>query len=272
MFRTIEFRIWYAFLHKFIYLYFTFAPKVWDKDLKFKREIPIHKDYAVIALVLNEQKQIYSSGRDGTLRFLHRPWSHDHNDIILQSVTEDVTALAICDDTLYSGDDKGIVSKWYHTQVASQYNVLEEVKSMAVEGIISFKWRMIFVCSSFLINIFSTFHLIGFRLYTVRELDVVITDINPRMKSNTTNGTFSGHYPLLLVGPEYSEKHKKFIVAATRDGKGIVVADNNAPYKIITTKNVCFDFKWFYLSIIFFIYVSNNVNNFHYYEIESLFC
>lgn len=107
---------------------------MWNKDLKFGREIPVHKDFAVIALAVNEHNQIYSSGRDGTLRFFRRPWSHDYNDTMLQTVMDDVTALTITDNTLYSGDDKGITTKWYHNQVGCQYNVLEEVRSMAVEG------------------------------------------------------------------------------------------------------------------------------------------
>lgn len=114
---------------------------MWDKDLKFGREIAIHKDYAVIAMVVNNHKQLYSCGRDGTLRFFRRPWSHDTNDTLLQTVMDDVTALTIYDDTLYSGDDKGIVTKWYHNQVGCQYNVMEEVKSLAVEGLYNRKSR-----------------------------------------------------------------------------------------------------------------------------------
>lgn len=108
--------------------------KVWDKDLKFAREIAIHKDFSVLALAVNKQKQIFSSGRDGSLRYFKRPWSHDTNDILLQTVADDVTCLHIADNTLYSGDDKGIVTKWYHNAVGCQYNVMEEVRSMAVEG------------------------------------------------------------------------------------------------------------------------------------------
>lgn len=108
--------------------------KVWDKDLKFGREIAIHKDFPVLSLVVNDHKQLYSSGRDGSLRYFRRPWSHDYNDIMLQTVMDDVTCLYIVDNILYSGDDKGIVTKWYHNQVGCQYNVLEEVRAMAVEG------------------------------------------------------------------------------------------------------------------------------------------
>lgn len=130
---------------------------MWDKDLKFGREIAIHKDYAVIAMVVNNHKQLYSCGRDGTLRFFRRPWSHDTNDTLLQTVMDDVTALTIYDDTLYSGDDKGIVTKWYHNQVGCQYNVMEEVKSLAVEGLYNQKSRnsLVFFLHHFIFDVCS---------------------------------------------------------------------------------------------------------------------
>lgn len=217
---------------------------MWTKDLKFSREIAIHKDYSLLALVVNSHKQLYSCGRDGSLRYFRRPWSHDHNDILLQTVMDDVTCLYIENDILFSADDKGIVTKWYHNQVGGQYNVGEEVRSMAVEE-----------------N----------SLYTVRESDVVITDITPHMMSQVTKGTIPGRYPLILMCNEkpkipegrrgsYIEsqqrrpsfttvdrrpsnvpepsKHKLYLVAATRDGKGLVVVNNEAPYKVLATVEV----------------------------------
>lgn len=102
--------------------------------MKFTRENAVQKDYAIISMAVTDQKQLYTTGRDGTLRFYRRPWSHDTNDILLQTAMDDVTSLFVYDQILYSGDDKGIVTKWYHNQVGTQYNVMEEVKSMAVEG------------------------------------------------------------------------------------------------------------------------------------------
>lgn len=198
---------------------------MWDKNLKFGREIAVHKDFSFLALAVNSHKQIYSSGRDGSLRYYRRPWSHDHNDILLQTVMDDVTCLHIANDILFSGDDKGIVTKWYHNQVGAQYNVMEEVKSMAVEE--------------------NT-------LYTVGERDVVVTDITPHQMSQVTKGTVEGRAPLILIGTEKPQapegrrpsmipevsKLKQFLVCATRDGKGIVVAKNETPFKKLHTKEV----------------------------------
>lgn len=108
--------------------------------MQFGRNLYDHKNedehFAVLCLVVNEHKQLYSSARDGTLRFFRRPWSHDTNDILLQTVMDDVTSMTLSrnTNTLYSGDDKGIITKWYHNQVGCQYNVLEEIRSLAVEG------------------------------------------------------------------------------------------------------------------------------------------
>lgn len=80
-------------------------------------------------------------------------------------------------------------------------------------------------------------------------MDVIVTDIKSD-KSSITKGTYSGRFPLVLVG-SVGEKHKKFIVSATRDGKGIVVANNNAPFKVLSTKEVCF------MQLIFIFFMSN---------------
>lgn len=104
--------------------------QLWDKDLKFGRVLLVHKmedeHFPVLCMVVNEHKQVYTSARDGTLRFFRRPWSHDTNETLLQTVMDDVTAIALSrnTNTLYSGDDKGIVTKWYHNQVGCQYNVV----------------------------------------------------------------------------------------------------------------------------------------------------
>lgn len=198
--------------------------------MKFGREIAIHKDFSVLCLAVNSHKQIYSSGRDGSLRYFRRPWSHDHNDTLLQTVMDDVTCLYIANDTLYSADDKGIVTKWYHNQVGAQYNVLEEVRSIAIEE-----------------N----------ALYTIGENDAVVTDITPHMMSQITKGAVPGRAPLILIGtekpppsegrrpsmiPEVS-KLKKFLVCATRDGKGIAVYKNEPPFKMLVTKEVSIFFN-----------------------------
>lgn len=77
-------------------------------------------------------------------------------------------------------------------------------------------------------------------LYTVRDVDVVVTDISPGVMSYSSKGTFEGRAPLVLVGGD-NAAHKKFVACATRDGKGLALYTNDAPYKNVWTAKVRID-------------------------------
>lgn len=64
---------------------------MWGKDLQFQRDIPIHKDFAVLAFEANLQNHLYTSGRDGSLRYFRVPWRNNTNDVLVQAVAADVT-------------------------------------------------------------------------------------------------------------------------------------------------------------------------------------
>lgn len=102
-------------------------------------------------------------------------------------------------------------------------------------------------------------------MYTVRETDVVITEIKPQ-HAHVTVGTIPGRYPLILFGKEIirdvsapvrrgsyitaemnrrgsnvteidaAHLRHKYIISGTRDGKGFTVINNEAPFKEILTK------------------------------------
>lgn len=84
--------------------------------MQFQRGIPIHKGFAVLGLVANSQDHIYSSGRDGSLRYFRQPWRKDDNDILSHTVAVDCTAIFCVGNMLYTGDDKGFVQKWYNNK------------------------------------------------------------------------------------------------------------------------------------------------------------
>lgn len=185
------------------------------------KDIQAHKEY-ILAMAVNNHDQLYSAGRDGTLRFFKNPFKSNVNEVLMQVVTEDITALWVVDDLLFSGDDKGTVTKWLHNRnqvitihseshtKVSQYNIIEEVKSMIVENDI---------------------------LYTARDLDAVVTNITPGMMSCSTRAVIAGRAPLALVGPKV-DGHRKFLVCITRDGKGITLIRNTKPFDIFWTKEV----------------------------------
>lgn len=62
------------------------------------------------------------------------------------------------------------------------------------------------------------------------------------MQEHTVKGTFPGRYPVVLAGPDvtdhavFTAKHRQFIIAGTRDGKGFTIAFNDPPYKVANTK------------------------------------
>lgn len=195
---------------------------MWNHDLKHERNIEGHTEY-VLSLAHNSKGHLYSTARDGTLRYWSRPLKTNCNEILQQVVLDELTAVYCVDDLLFSGDDKGIVTKWYHHKPGYQFNIIEEVKSMIVEN-----------------NV----------LYTARDVDAVITDITHRAEnrrqscvddtpSYITRATIPGRAPLTLSGPLVNG-HKKFLICTTRDGKGITVVKNSTPYNIIWTKEVNF--------------------------------
>lgn len=106
-------------------------------------------------------------------------------------------------------------------------------------------------------------------MYTVRETDVVITDITPGLGQHVSKGSLPGRAPLLLFGRELQRRgsttepqrrgsyitaemnrrssnvseidadiRHKYLIYATRDGKGFTVANNETPFKEIVTKAV----------------------------------
>lgn len=182
---------------------------MWDHDLKFERDIVGHTE-PVLSLAFNTKGLLYSTARDGTLRYWSRPLKNNHHEILQQVVLDELTAVYCEEDVLFSGDDKGTVTKWYHHKPGCQYNIIEEVKSLIVEN-----------------NI----------LYTARDVDAVITDITPGHQSYVTKATIPGRAPLALSGP-LVQGHKKFLICTTRDGKGIQVIRNSKPYDVIWTKEV----------------------------------
>lgn len=175
----------------------------------------------MLALAATSKDQLYSSSRDGSTRFFRSPLKNDHNEVILQTVTDDIIQLVVVKDVLYSGDDKGVVTKWYQNKVGCQYNIIEEVKSMCVEN-----------------NV----------LYTARDSDAVITDITPGVMNYSTKATIPGRAPIALVGP-IVDGHKKYLVCTTRDGKGLVLIRNSSPFDVVWTKEVTtIDFFFKFLS------------------------
>lgn len=107
-------------------------------------------------------------------------------------------------DVLYTGDDKGVVSNWENDKMIFKYNLVEEVKGLAVEQ----EW-----------------------IYTVRDLDVVISQVvSGKSGKYSTKAVIQGKSPLCLLQP-VEEKRHKYLAFADRTGKGITLVLNSAADK-----------------------------------------
>lgn len=112
---------------------------------------------------------------------------------------DSILAMVYVDGQLFTGDEKGVVTKWKNDKILFKYNLVEEVKTLGVEK-----------------NY----------IYTARDLDVVISEMLPGKSGRySTKGVVSGKSPLALVGGT-TDGSKKFLVFADRTGKGLILVNN----------------------------------------------
>lgn len=106
------------------------------------------------------------------------------------------------------------------------YNVLEEVKSLAVEED---------------------------RVYTVKDQDLVISQKTASGKGLVNKATIPGRYPLILCGPKEGNKHK-YVIFCTRDGKGLTMIKNETPYTELWSQDVSFEVRGVIVGLIAFLF------------------
>lgn len=185
--------------------------KVWSKDLQLIKDVPAHAAH-IYAIAVNSKGWVYSSSCEGLVKCFKNILTSNEGEIVYRNDCDDI--MSICcnyDDTIYFGDDKGVVSKVVDTNVELQYNLLEEVKSMAIDGT---------------------------TLYTARDNDAVVTDLKPgRGPQFSTKATVMGRAPLALIGP-VENGYKKWLIFTTRDGKGVRLVKNGGDWPVIWTKDV----------------------------------
>lgn len=106
---------------------------------------------------------------------------------------------------------------WYKDKIKMKYNLVEEVRSFAVQKDL---------------------------LYTVCDKDIAITMLTnataPDSTGRYTNrAVIPGRAPLLLCGPE-KDGISKYLLFVTRDGKGLSLVNNNTSdhFSIIWNKEV----------------------------------
>ncbi|XP_055380559.1 probable serine/threonine-protein kinase roco4 [Condylostylus longicornis] len=188
--------------------------KIWDQDLNLKKDLIHHFGAYIYAIAVNYKGKLYSASNDGLVKFVENPLETTEGQNLMQS--DEAVQCLYCDgDFLYTGDDIGVVTQWENDRILLKFNLVEEIKSLAVES-----------------NL----------IYTVRDLDVLVTEIISGSKSGrySTRMTIDGKSPLTLCGPIVDGK-REFLSFCTRDGVGLKLVDNKKgkSFAKIWTKENC---------------------------------
>lgn len=175
--------------------------KVWNEDLILKREIAVHESW-IYAMAADSHGRIYTSSSDGTIRCLLNPLETDEVKELLKC-GDDIESLVVDGkDNLYSGDDKGIVTMWVDHKIKFKFNLVEEVRSLAIQN-----------------NY----------IYSIRENDLTITEVMEGSATGRymTKASIPGRSPVALCGSCTNGVYSN-VAIATRDGLGLVFIKNSS--------------------------------------------
>lgn len=190
--------------------------KVWTKDLTLKKEIAVH-DAWIYTMAVDSQGRIYTSSSDGTIRCLPNPLQSDEVKELLKCGFEIESLFVDSKDNLYSGDDKGIVTMWVDQKIKFKFNLVEEVRSLAIQ------------------NNF---------IYSIRENDLTITEVLEGSATGRymTKASIPGRCPVALCGSCTNAVYDN-VAIATRDGLGIVFIRNSTKehFQVLWTKEKAHD-------------------------------
>jgi len=165
--------------------------KVWEEDLKLVGTIDAHSR-SIFSLVANDNT-LYSCSNDGTLK----SWTlHDLKvEKTLLKGENELWKLCFSENTLYVGDNEGNVKLFKDNKLASMVNLLEPVKDMLI---------------------------IGNLVYTIKDLDLVITELysgSGNLGSFGLRKTIMGRAPVCIAGER--------LCFCSRSGKDILVHENS---------------------------------------------
>lgn len=191
--------------------------KVWTKDLTLKKEIAVHEAW-IYAMAADSQGRIYTSSSDGTIRCLPNALQSDEVKEMLKC-GDDIESLFVdSKDNLYSGDDKGIVTMWVDQKIKFKFNLVEEVRSLAIQ------------------NNF---------IYSIRENDLTITEVMEGSATGRymTKASIPGKSPVALCGSCTNGAVYSNVAITTRDGLGIVYIKNSTKehFAVLWTKEKAHD-------------------------------
>lgn len=165
------------------------------------KEINIHETH-IYAIAVDKNGRLYSSSCEGVIKYLDDPIESNDPKVLLQHENE-IEAI-FCDDdaNFFCGDDKGGVTCFENGKFKFQMNIVENVKSLFVEG----KY-----------------------VYTLLNFDLSIHEV--RESGNySMNASIPGKFPVTLFGDKINGR-SSFIAILTRDGRGITIIGNSVEDK-----------------------------------------
>ncbi|XP_023718980.1 F-box/WD repeat-containing protein pof11 isoform X1 [Cryptotermes secundus] len=203
--------------------------KVWHPNLELEAEFQAHE--SAIYHIAAHKDTLYSCSNDGTLQ----AWSLDglkHKKTLFQSSDEEILRLYVIDGTLYSGNDKGILSVWKNDKLQCLFSMVEEIRDFSVADNLMYTVRDRDVCINELMpeepaaSIFNLEGTIKF-LHSIPNFFQYITVLKPIFyyASKGDRGhyimrkTLEGRSPLCIVGNK--------LCFATRSGNNICVHENS---------------------------------------------
>lgn len=83
-------------------------------------------------MAIDSKGRLYSSGCEGTIKYFENPTESSEGKELLRCEDE-IESLCCDEEILYSGDNTGLVTMWVDKKIKFKFNLVEEVKSLAVE-------------------------------------------------------------------------------------------------------------------------------------------
>ncbi|XP_055384495.1 uncharacterized protein LOC129614120 [Condylostylus longicornis] len=177
--------------------------KVWDDNLNLKRNINLFDaDKYVFSLCVDVNGRLYAAGSNGIVKVVPSPLSSDESKDIYKCAENPVQILFCHGESVWAGDGLGILLHFENYKKIQQYEMVEEIKSLAVEGKL---------------------------IYTIRDNDLCISEIHPEKGLYLVKAVIPGKSPMKLIGP-YVNGQRSLIVTVTRDGRGLSIL-NNCPHR-----------------------------------------
>ncbi|XP_058839021.1 uncharacterized protein LOC131694561 [Topomyia yanbarensis] len=175
--------------------------KVWTKELSLKKEVAVHEAW-IYAMAVDSLGRIYTSSCDGTIRCLLNPLQSDDVKELLKCSDEIESLFVDTKDNLWSGDDKGIVTMWTDHKIKFKFNLVEQVRSLAIQN-----------------NL----------IYSIRDNDLTITEVLEGSSTGRyiTKASVPGKSPVALCGSCSNNVYSN-VAIITRDGLGITFIKNSS--------------------------------------------